>query len=927
LRFDRLNAQGLAAAIDSPNGPQRDLAHQMLVERQSRRAVEPLREIARKSRWPAARVQALCALGSLNGAGPEFLQQTLADACPSVRRHAVRLAEPLLGSSPHLVKVLAGLVSDDDPQVKLQLAYTLGAVRGEGAASSLATLALASQGDVYLLSGVWSSVNQSNVAPVVRSLLAEKGRERLPQVFDVAFDLLIKLGNPSDIQTAAHEIASSDVIDEQVKLEAASRLLSWATAADDQAGVIVEQLSPIVDQALAILARDDAAEAETLAAIRVIAASGPADAGRAELLIALIGPRHSPAVQQAAVRALMATGDPESAAAVLAAWRSFGPDTRRLVFDLAMGSNEAAGLLLEGIAGGEFAGSDFDALQRQRLLAHSTESIRRQARQLLAGDANNDRAGIIATYRESVTGGDGSRGREVFAKHCSSCHQLDGVGHSVGPDLAALTNRNADSLLTSILDPNRDIDERYRSYTAVTAEGLAHAGILVDENSTSVTLVEQQGARRTLLRSDLEALENTGKSLMPEGLERDLSAADVANLVAYLSVAGLQAKQVEGNSPVEVVPDPDGSLWLLASNCEIYGESITFEQPLQNIGYWGSQGDHVAWNVRADEAREYEVFVHWASSDDTAGGSFVIEGGDPVLVGKASSTGGYHRYRTQRLGTTSLPAGERRVSLRPAGPLSTGALMDLRGVYLVPVGVSTERAEQGDPPTRSSDASDEIAAIVEGLSVGTPAEYDRIPEIWEAAISAGRRNHAAELLRLLELATPKLDEPLHDWQAVVLGGGIVNGLTHAGAWPRQRLESILLHAPELRVRFERSLKLAAAMADDPRTSGGTRYDALRLLGVDSWQNSGQQLLSYLTADVDHELQMGAVSALLDMEAAEPAAAVIESFGGLTDSNKQLAIEGLMRSAERRRLLADAIESGKIPADAVADEQRSQLTNR
>jgi hypothetical protein len=250
--------------------------------------------------------------------------------------------------------------------------------------------------------------------------------------------------------------------------------------------------------------------------------------------------------------------------------------------------------------------------------------------------------------------------------------------------------------------------------------------------------------------------------------------------------------------------------------------------------------------------------------------------------------------------------------------------MDLRGVYLIPLGVSTERAERGDPPIRAQDAADEIASLVKELPVGTPAEYKKIPRIWEIAIAAGRRNQAAELLRLLEQATPLNDQPLHDWQAVVIGGGVVNGLTQSGEWPRRRLDSILAHEPEVRSRFERALKLAAEKADDGRVKAGTRYDALRMLGADSWQNSGQQLVKYLGHDVGHELQMGAVSGLMDMEADQAAAAVITNFPHLHDGNKRLAIEGLLRSPERRRQLQKAIEDGQIPADELKPEERALL---
>ena len=75
---------------------------------------------------------------------------------------------------------------------------------------------------------------------------------------------------------------------------------------------------------------------------------------------------------------------------------------------------------------------------------------------------------------------------------CATCHRLEDVGHAVGPDLAALTNKTREGLLTAILDPSRDIDQRYAGYMALTTEGKTVTGILVSESSNAVTLKAQE---------------------------------------------------------------------------------------------------------------------------------------------------------------------------------------------------------------------------------------------------------------------------------------------------------------------------------------------------------------------------------------------------------------------------------------------------
>ena len=122
----------------------------------------------------------------------------------------------------------------------------------------------------------------------------------------------------------------------------------------------------------------------------------------------------------------------------------------------------------------------------------------------------------------------------MFARRCALCHQLGTVGVVVGPDLTSVSTKSPDYLLTEILDPNRNVDIRYHEYVAVTKSGKIVTGILSSESAASVTIRSQEGKEQTLLRSDLEDLKSTGKSLMPEGLEKDLSHQDLADVIQFL---------------------------------------------------------------------------------------------------------------------------------------------------------------------------------------------------------------------------------------------------------------------------------------------------------------------------------------------------------------------------------------------------------
>jgi putative membrane-bound dehydrogenase-like protein len=125
-RLDKLDTAGLVAALDSPNGTQRDLAHQMLLWRGDKSAVEPLKKLVATCSRAQTRLQALCVADGLGGLTDEVLLGAMADEHPGVRRHAVRLAEPRLNESAPLAAGVERLVSDSDVQVRIQVAYTLG---------------------------------------------------------------------------------------------------------------------------------------------------------------------------------------------------------------------------------------------------------------------------------------------------------------------------------------------------------------------------------------------------------------------------------------------------------------------------------------------------------------------------------------------------------------------------------------------------------------------------------------------------------------------------------------------------------------------------------------------------------------------------------------------------------------------------------
>jgi putative heme-binding domain-containing protein len=282
-----------------------------------------------------------------------------------------------------------------------------------------------------------------------------------------------------------------------------------------------------------------------------------------------------------------------------------------------------------------------------------------------------------------TTKGDPAWGKAVFAKRCAQCHKLEDVGHVVGPDFAAIKDRSPAAMLVAILDPNRAVEDRYVEYSVELKDGRVFAGIIGEETTNSLTLVGPEGKRQSVLRIDIASLKSLGRSLMPEGMEKDLTKQDLADVLAYVAGRAPPAKAFPGNTPALVKANDKGELWLLGTNARISGPSIVFEEKYKNLGYWSSPDDRAEWTAEIAKAGKFRVVLDFACDRGAAGDEILVQVGPKSLRLKVPGTGTWDDYRTQEIGVVELPAGPVSVIARSADTIRQ-ALIDLRGIRLLP---------------------------------------------------------------------------------------------------------------------------------------------------------------------------------------------------------------------------------------------------
>jgi putative membrane-bound dehydrogenase-like protein len=694
-RLDQLDTSGLVAALDSPSGWQRDTAQRLLLHAGDRSAVEPLRKLALLKARPKTRVQALYTLAGLAGLDVETVRQALSDEHPEVRRAALRAGERVL-DDPSLRGSLDRLADDPDVRVRFALALALGAVRSEVAGRLLAKLLRREGADHWFRVGALTSA-RPHVGALMANLFAEVQKEPPSEVIEPVLNLALAekqteglgpllraLATPREGRRfAAWQFSALASL-----LDAADRSgTSLAKLIEDQPEdkPSLDHLNTVFDAARVVVGDESAPEADRIAAARVLGRPSADPGADLDRLAQLLQPRVPSALQMAAVAALARLQSDRVPAILLEGWKSHTPQLRGAILDTLLSRPAWVGHLIAAIEAGRVPAAEIDVARRRRLLNHPNAEIRPRAAQVFE-PTSGGRAAVVAAFRPALAlSGDPKAGAAVFKKICANCHRLNGEGHEVGPDLAALTDKSPEALLIAILDPNRAFEAKFTNFNVQTTDGRVLTGLIAAETGTSVTLRREEGREDVLLRSEIEAMAGSGQSLMPEGLEKDLTKQSLADLIAYLASTGPTGKVVAGNHPERVQPGADGTITLRAETAEIHGDVLTFEPKHGNLGFWSEETEHAAWKFAVDRAGRYAVWLDYACDNGSQGNALILEFDQTQLKHKVAGTGSWDDYRKTPIGELDLSAGSHRLDLRPSGRIR-GALIDLRAVELRPVG-------------------------------------------------------------------------------------------------------------------------------------------------------------------------------------------------------------------------------------------------
>lgn len=257
------------------------------------------------------------------------------------------------------------------------------------------------------------------------------------------------------------------------------------------------------------------------------------------LLDATFSPSEGNELQVEALELVVAFDNPEIAPWLIAKWPNMTPAIRERTISVLTSRAVWLEAMLNALDDKTIAPQDIPPATKSLLAQHPSEKVRTRAATLFGQSTKQDRDAILTAYRPALTAsGDAAKGKALFKQHCSACHQVEGVGNATGPNLAAMKARGAEAILTNVIDPNREVLPQFLSYIVELDDGRVVSGMIESESPTTIVLRKADGQKEDVQRVTIESLRSTGQSLMPDGLEKQLDQAAMADLLAYLLKAG-----------------------------------------------------------------------------------------------------------------------------------------------------------------------------------------------------------------------------------------------------------------------------------------------------------------------------------------------------------------------------------------------------
>ncbi len=570
LNLESMGMEQLVALLDHKNNWWRRQAQRLLLDKKDTASGAWIRNALLEGKLSAVgTVHALWTLQGLKQLVLEDLTLALKHSHARVRENAIRLAEDA-GMVESLLNVLVKMDQDPDSKVRFQLACTLGGINHPEAKKAIRNILLRDIEDKWVQTAALTAAGSlgPEMAIEMVTLLGNKETRGGKQFFEqLGTGIALKGESVSIIQTIALATRSEKETAAWWKAALLNGLYagirnnkpdpaSRKSYRDALSGAFQQNSYPeIRTAAVQLLTVLGLPEEEQKSAMAVRARmfitnpSSPASLRRDALKILglnrdtvdihliqrLLSPGETDEIQEAALQAYSEIAPQAAWTYSLEHWKNLTPAVRETALQLMVKSPPGMFTLLKAVEQDRIQKSSIGWPRTVRLMNSYTDSIRTYARKLL-GHPEESRNAVYEKYQAALPmEGDPVKGQSLFMQHCAICHQVNGaLGKAIGPDLATIRNREAGFILADILDPNRSIADEYQTWTIEKKNGEKFSGVISTQTQSSLALTDATGTTTLIARVDIRLLESAEMSMMPVGLEGNLTVEEMAGLLAFL---------------------------------------------------------------------------------------------------------------------------------------------------------------------------------------------------------------------------------------------------------------------------------------------------------------------------------------------------------------------------------------------------------
>lgn len=263
--------------------------------------------------------------------------------------------------------------------------------------------------------------------------------------------------------------------------------------------------------------------------------------------------------RDALLTAVLRYGDAETQRQILAQLPRLPIGVRTMVAGRMVQRDVTARLLLAEIRSGALAKDMLGPDQIKQLASSPTASIQASVKEIWGSVRMKDSANRQAVVREMSeyllkdAHGNATNGWVVYDRICGQCHKMHSRGYEVGPEITRNGRGSFEQLIVSVFDPSLVIGEAYKSVSVLTADGRLISGLVTERSQQRIVLKVQGGKLEVIPMDEADEIRDNDQSLMPEGLETQMTRQEMADLFALLSLE--QPPETPGSQVIAGTPE------------------------------------------------------------------------------------------------------------------------------------------------------------------------------------------------------------------------------------------------------------------------------------------------------------------------------------------------------------------------------------